>query len=656
MRPDAQFTEAVRLTGDGNLGEAETLCRNALRSDAHDVSMLALLGAILLKGGRIEEAQTVLTDAVEMAPTFAKPHEDLGFLYMHKKDYSAAAGFFRKAADIDATQASVFFGLSHALHELGRNTEAEDAHKKFLTLSVDSNPLAEIVSLRNTGDLDKARTACGRLLAREPGNHQAMRQLAMIAAEEGQAPEAERLLLRVVELAPDSIVAVMDLANFYRDQQRFPEAISGFQRAIDFAPDDSDARLGLAHSLFTIGEAQAALAAFSACLEFDDSQEAAMLGCGNALRMLGRSGEAVDVYRRCLSREGIYASACWNLASMRSYEFDDQALADMHARRREPNIDDQAAVSLDFSIAKALDDRAEYDDAWKHYVAGNHRQRAAVQFDGVGFETGIDSLVGTYSQNFCSREKAQRAMDATPIFIVGMPRAGSTLLEQILASHSQVEGTTELPYLQRMALLAHTSPANGISAPIVTSDDDRLRALGEEYLRACRRHRPEQKPFFIDKLPDNFQNVGFIHLILPNAIIIDARREPMDTCIANFRQLFGQGKEFSYDPMEIGEMYLQYARMMQHWDDVLPGKVLRVRYEDVVRDTEQQIRRMLKHCGLRWEDGCLEFSTTERTITTASSEQVRLPIFSSSIGFWRNYEAHLSELTEVLQPLIGGQR
>jgi len=652
MQPDTRFKEAVRLAGSGDLGRAETLCRKALQADAQDVNMLALLGAILLRGSRLDEAEQRLLEAIAMAPEFAKPHEDLAVLYMHGEKFALAAEYFRKAADIDATQASVFFGLSHALHKLGHTAMASDAYTKFLKLSPDSNSLAQVVSLRQSGDLAKARVECGRLLAREPDNLPAMRQLAMIAAQEGQSPEAERLLLRMAALSPGSILPVKDLANFFADQHRYVEAIAWYERAIELAPADPDMRLGLAQSLSVVGKADVALDAYSACLDLDSKQTAAMLGRGHALRALGRSSEAIEVYRQCLRHEDVFAHACWSLAGMANYAFSDEELVNMRARRRASGNSDVAVTHLDFAIAKAMDDLARYADAWPHYVAGNARQRAAAQYDGVDFETGIDTLINTYTEAFCQRKSGSRTDQSCPIFVLGMPRSGSTLIEQILASHSQVEGTTELPYLKDLAIPLHAGSGT-TPAPIVDTGDDRLNALGERYLEASAIHRPEKKPYFVDKLPDNFPYVGFIQLILPHAIVIDARREPLDTCVANFRQLFARGKEFSYDLGEMGEMYLQYLRIMQHWDDVLAGKVLTVHYEDVVQDTEQQIRRVLAHCGLEWEDACLDFSNTPRTITTASSEQVRQPIYTGSIGYWRHYEANLKELREILQPILG---
>ncbi len=336
---------------------------------------------------------------------------------------------------------------------------------------------------------------------------------------------------------------------------------------------------------------------------------------------------------------------------MRTYEFSDVQLASMSRCRMKEGITSHDAIQLDFAIGKALDDRSEYDAAWAHYVSGNDRKRNETRYDGAEFESGIDRTISIYREELLDREPMSKPLESTPIFIIGMPRSGSTLLEQILASHHLVEATAELPYLGEIASpLSWPGNAMGLSQ-MSTLGDAALSRLGAKYLSATMAHRHEQKPYFIDKLPSNFSYVGFIHLVLPEAIVIDARRQPLDTCVANFRQLYAQGKEFSYDLVELAEMYLQYVRIMKHWEKVLPGKVLTVHYENMVTDTEHQIRGIVEHCGLEWDEACLDYEATGRIFSTASSEQVRQPIYNSSIGFWRHYERDLAELIENLEPL-----
>ncbi|TDJ45214.1 MAG: sulfotransferase [Gammaproteobacteria bacterium] len=265
-----------------------------------------------------------------------------------------------------------------------------------------------------------------------------------------------------------------------------------------------------------------------------------------------------------------------------------------------------------------------------------------------------DRVIEVFDQKFLAERSGQGHLDPAPIFVIGLPRSGSTLIEQILASHSQVEGTSELPYVDHVAGALNLNRADGVNYPEAVRElgPAHLQSLGQEYLHAAKMHRTEGTPRFIDKMPNNYPSVGFIHLMLPNAKIIDARRHPLDSCLSCFRQLFARGQPFTYDLTDIGEYFLEYQRLMDHWHEVLPGTVLTVQYEDMVTDFENQVRRLLEYCELPWEDACINFHETERPVRTASSEQVRQPIYSKSINYWRNYEQYLGELIEVLEPSL----
>jgi hypothetical protein len=313
----------------------------------------------------------------------------------------------------------------------------------------------------------------------------------------------------------------------------------------------------------------------------------------------------------------------------------------------------QSQVNFLFALGKAYEDRDDHARAWQYYRRGNEMQRTEVSYDPVQMETLNDRIVATFTAEFVASMQAAGDPDPGPIFILGLPRSGSTLLEQVLASHSAVEGTAELPYVGRLAtsLGRHGVPSARYPEVVRTVDPDRFAVLGAEYLALARMHRRTAAPRFIDKMPNNFPNIGLIALMLPNARIVDARRHPLDACLSCYRQLFAKGQNFTYDLTEIGEYYLQYQRLMDHWSDVMPGRVLTVQYEEIVADFENQVRRLLDFCGLPWEDACLRFYESERPIRTPSSEQVRQPIYSRSVGHWRNYERHLGELIEVVAPI-----
>jgi hypothetical protein len=307
-----------------------------------------------------------------------------------------------------------------------------------------------------------------------------------------------------------------------------------------------------------------------------------------------------------------------------------------------------------FALAKATEDRGDFDRAWEYYVAGNSKRRMLEHYDPVHTEVINDEIVDVFSREFLESNEVLGNVDPAPIFVVGLPRSGSTLIEQILASHSEVEGTSELPYAGRVTTSLSRNRADGINYPQAVRElgAENFSTLGQDYLDLAQLHRTEGKPRFIDKMPNNFPTIGFIHLILPNARIIDARRYPLDSCLSCYRQLFAKGQTFTYDLTDIGEYFLQYQRMMDHWHEVLPGRILTVQYEEVVTDFENQVRRLLEYCELPWEEACINFYETDRPVRTASSEQVRQPVYTKSVHFWRNHEQHLGELIEVLNPAL----
>jgi len=325
----------------------------------------------------------------------------------------------------------------------------------------------------------------------------------------------------------------------------------------------------------------------------------------------------------------------------------------MKAQLENDDLDKESEVNFLFALAKATEDRGDFDRAWQYYEQGNAERRMMEYYDPVRTEVMNDKLIDVFNKEFLTEKSGQGHADSAPIFVIGLPRSGSTLIEQILASHSQVEGTSELPYVAHSTASLNLNRADGVNYPEAVRElgPDNLKSLGQEYLRAAQMHRTEGAAHFIDKMPNNFPAVGFIHLVLPNAKIIDARRHPMDSCLSCFRQLFAKGQPFTYDLTDIGEYFLEYQRLMDHWHEALPGRVLTVQYEELVQDFETQVRRLLDYCELPWEDSCVRFFETDRPVRTASSEQVRQPVHSKSVNFWRNFEDKLDELITVIEPV-----
>lgn len=652
--PKALFDEAIERVNSGDPRAAESICRDALAQNPKDINMLGLLGAIQIKMRQLENARSTLTRTIELAPTFAKAHEDLGFALLELEEFDEAVGILQKAVRLDPGLELAWLNLGKALASTGRGKEADEAFEKSFALSPHRKLLALAAKHHKEGRLEEAERIYREVLKQNPKHVDALRLLAMVAASAKRFDDAERLLRKVIGIAPDYVLAITDLARILKEQDRFEEAIEYFKKAIAINPNNPNTHYLLAATYSPAALNLEAVKAYRKTLELAPEHAGALLGLGNALKTVGRQEEAIKAYQDCIRVRPGNGEIYWSLANLKTYRFSDEQLEEMERRAREDSdLPEKSIINFLFALGKAYDDRGDYDHAWQYYAEANQKQRMIVQYDAVQTETVNDSMMEVFDRQLLEDLGGLGNPDPAPIFILGLPRSGSTLLEQILASHSQVEGTSELPYIGRVAMSMNRNRADGIGFPQAVRELGResLTLLGEDYIKYAALHRPEGTPRFIDKMPNNFPSVGFIHLILPNAKIIDARRHPLDACVGNYRQHYARGQTFSYDLNDIGEYYIEYQRMMDYWHEVLPGKVLTVQYEEVCTDLENQVRRILDFCGLPWEDSCVRYYETERPVRTASSEQVRQPIYTGAINFWRNYEKHLDELFEVIKPI-----
>ena len=655
LTPRAAFNKAMGFINAGRMNAAATACRETLERNPNDVNLTALLGAVLLKAREFTEAEIRLRRAIELAPNFAKPHEDLGFLLIEIGRPEDAVDILRNATRLDPQAEMAFFYLGRALSAIGKGEEADAAFEASFALNPERQKLALAAEHHKQGRHDEAERLYRQLLADSPQNVDAMRLLAGILTHKSETDESEALLQKAVSLAPDFALAFLDLGQIYHEQHRYGEAIDCFQRASRLQPTAAKPHYLLGSTLAPVGRTEDALAAYRRALELQPKHAGALLGSGHTLKTLGRQEEAIGAYRRCIRMRPENGESYWSLANLKTYQLTSEDIDAMHsALERSDELTDQSAVNFLFALAKAHEDAGDFDSAWDYYSRGNARQRMLEHYDPVQTEAMNDEIIQVFDKPFLENHTGLGHPDGAPIFVLGLPRSGSTLIEQILASHSQVEGTSELPYLGRVATSLNRNRADGINYPHAVRElrPPHLKALGTDYLERVRLHRQSDRPRFVDKMPNNFPTIGFLHLVLPNAKIIDARRYPLDATLSCYRQLFAKGQTFVYDLTDIGEYFLEYQRLMDHWHAVLPGRVLTVQYEDLVADFDNQLRRLLDHCELPWEDACARFYETERPIRTASSEQVRQPVYTQSIHYWRNYEKHLGELIEVLEPVL----
>lgn len=511
--------------------------------------------------------------------------------------------------------------------------------------------LIEAASHVLAGAYGKAEPLCRAVLRRHPLDVNAMRLLAEIGMEVGRLEDAEALLVRALELAPDFRLARGSYANVLGRRGKFEAALTELNALLAAEPDQPGYLILKANTLVRIGDHETAIAIYREVLARLPATAGVQMSLGHSLKTVGHPDEAIAAYNVARSLREDLGDAYWSLANLKTFRFSDDDLDTMRAVAGRETIGREDYFHLAFALGKALEDRGEFEESFTWYRRGNAIKRRLIAYSADDNHSDVARISGYFSKDVFEARRNAGSEDRAPIFIVGLPRAGSTLLEQILASHSAVEGTQELPEIisiaRRIADRKRTDDPSSYPGGLTLLSDADLTKLGEEYIERTRIHRTGA-PFFIDKMPNNFAHIGLIRLILPNATLIDARRHPVACCFSGYKQLFAKGQNFTYNLTDIGRYYADYVRLMRHWQEVLPGHVLRVQYEDIVADTEAQVRRLLDHCGLPFEDNCLRFYENRRAVKTASSEQVRQPIFTSGLDQWENFEPWLSPLKAAL--------
>jgi len=639
---------AVALLERGDARGAERELRRMQERWPGEVNSRRVLGLSLLAQDSSIEGIRMLEAVIASAPDFAHAMLDLARAYRAQGRLQPAAALLCKA-----------LGLDGSLHEgwrlfgdLSVNIGDFDAARRAYQTFIDTDPYAPILDEARLSmerdDGRKAEAIFRRVLHENPNHIGALCGLAAVSLVAGFPQDAQRLLRHALKQSAHMPLIRRGLAQAHLDAGELTEAEAAARHAllIDAGSSASWVLLGsvLGHSM----QQTAALDAYDHALRLDASQVRVQLSRGHVLKTLGRRADAEAAYRRCLELQPGFGEAYYSFADLKNYIFSDAEIAAMQQLLHSP-IGDKGLAQINFALGKAYEQRRQYSLAFAHYAAGNVGRRRSAPFDAAAFEQKCRRVAATFSADFIASRGITGNTDAAPIFIVGLPRSGSTLVEQVLASHSCVEGTMELPHILKFVRELDHMDRGSDSYPesVAGLPPKGFEVFGRRYIDETRIYR-SGRPRFIDKMPNNFSHVGLIHLILPNAAIIDVRRHPMDACFSAYKQHFAQGQAFTYDLEDLGRYYRSYLEVMDHWDRVLPGKVLHLAYEDLVRDTEVQVRRLIAHCGLAFEPQCLRFHETKRSVRTASSEQVRVPIYDSSIGYWRHFAAELEPLRSSL--------
>jgi tetratricopeptide (TPR) repeat protein len=617
-----------------SLQAAEAL--SAAVPENRDVLYLIAMSQRFLR--RIPDALATLERLEHLHPRYSRLYQERGHCHVVRKDAPRAIESFLRAVNINPALPASWSMLEGLYRLTGDAQNAATAAAHVATLERLPPEVLTATGLFSDGDLVPAEDITRAFLL-EHGNHvEAMRLLARIGIELDVLDDAQLLLEAVLVLQPDYQAARYDYARVLVERHQYARACAELDTLLGIEPDNRYYKTLHATAIVGLGRYEQAIVAYRDLL-VDAPQPAELhLSIAHSLKTLGRQQESIEAYRAAFAARPNYGDAYWSLANLKTYRFTDGEITAMRAAEAASDTPLVDRYHLCFALGKAFEDRAEYAESWGYYERGNAFKKSESRYRPEVIETNTRKQIEVCTPEFFARRKGWGDPSAAPILIVGLPRAGSTLLEQILASHSRVEGTQELSDVQRMVVgLQGRAPDldnpryPGVLADLTAAD---LLGLGEKYLKDTSVYRTD-KPYFIDKM-------------LPNARIIDARREPMACCFGNLKQLFANGQEFSYSVEDIARYYRTYLELMRHWDAVLPGKVLRVRHEDVVDDLEGSVRRMLDFCGLDFEPACVEFHKTERTVRTASSEQVRRPIFRDGLDQWRHYQPWLRSLEEAL--------
>ncbi len=601
--------------------------------------------------GDISGALATLAELERLHPRFSGLYQERGHCYVALKQAPEAIAAFLRGVNINPALPASWSMLEGLFRLTGRQAEAADAAGHVAALKKLPQEVVAATALFSDGELGAAEQLIRAFLLRHGHQVEAMRLLARIGIAREVFDDAQLLLEGVLALAPDYLAARVDYAQVLIERHLYEQAREQTEKLIAADPGNRNYRTIHALACVGLGQHERAIALYRELL-IDAPQPAELhLSIAHSLKTLGRQTEAIAEYRAAAAVRSGFGDAWWSLANLKTYRFGERELEAMRSAEASPETSDVDRCHLCFALGKALEDARQYQQSFDYYARGNALKRAASRYRPETIELNTRLQIEVCTPALVARHAVSGASAADPIFIVGLPRSGSTLIEQILASHSAVEGTHELADIPRIVveLKGREPDSDNPRYPAVLAEMSAadFRRLGEKYLADTRIYRTG-RPRFIDKMPNNFRHVGLIHLMLPNARIIDARREPMACCFGNLKQLFATGQEFTYSVGDIARYYRTYLELMRHWDAVLPGRVLRVQHEDLVEDLEGNVRRLLGFCGLAFEPACIEFHKTERSVRTASSEQVRQPIYREGLEQWRHYEPWLGPLRAAL--------
>lgn len=649
---DALVSEALKAI-ERDPARAATLCRTALQANPGNGDAKLVLSEALRRTGALEEAQALAAADVQARPNWFGAHRQLGVILADRKQHLPAATALRRAGELNPAHPTIWRDAAEQLRLAGDIKGAQAMYAHYGQTSAGDPRLARAAELMGDarGDIDGAEKLIAAVLAQHPDDVLALRALSEAHARAGRSGKAEEALRRALEIAPDFDYARHSLGQLYMGLGQLEDAQREVQRLLLQNPRNAGTRRLHAAVLNNLGELDDAIAVYEGLVKDTPDHAGTWMSMGHVLKTVDRTDEAISAYRKSIEIEPGLGVSYWSLANLKTVKFTATEVAQMQAQLQRGKLDATDRINMLYALGKAYEDAKQPAQAFKAYAEGAALHRASVPYDPAELPAFVALSRKLLTSQFFA-DRAGAGCDAQdPIFIVGLPRAGSTLIEQVLASHSMVEGTMELGDLNAIAATMEDGPNSYLNA-LPGLDAEACKALGETYLRTTRVQRKLGRPLFINKMPNDFRHIGLIQLILPNAKIIDARRNPMACGWSCFKQHFAMGQLYTYDLAELGAYYVEYVKLMAHYDAVAPGRVHRVIHEELVTDPEPHIRALLDYCGLPFEDAVLRPHETKRAVRTASSEQVRKPISAAGLDDWRPYEPFLGPLKQALGPVL----
>jgi tetratricopeptide (TPR) repeat protein len=675
MDPQQQFFKALAALREGDLEGCESICQRLLAVNPREVNTLRLQAQVWQNRGELARAEAGFQTVLSIANDFAHAWADLGKVQLSLEKYPLAEQSLRRALQLNSSLKAANKLLAEVLKQQGKTTQSaavdwvNQQHQVLKEKVIEAYRLS--TDAREERGPERAEALCKEVLEADPEQVGAKEFLINRALESGRARWAEELARSLVRKMPEQAKWWLKLSSALARQDQLVEAQEAVQRVLDIEPHLEEAQMLLGSIFLRDNRFADALGQYDAVLRQSPDNISALAQKGSALKTLGRQDESIQCLRRCMELDSSFGEAAWSLSNLKTYRFSDSEVASMEAllafdKKREDKklgdkkpgnrpLKDKDVVHFNYALGKAYEHRQQWNAAFNAYQTANRVKQKSAVWSADDFSAQVDQIIATFTPQLLQLHSNDGLDDSSAIFVLGLPRSGSTLQEQILASHSQVEGTRELPYIPWLAQRLNRKP-NPMCRDNYPLGAAQLKAeqwplLAEQFLAQAQRHRQTDAPFFIDKLPNNFLYVGLILLAMPNAKIINTVRNPIDNCFGCFKQLWAEGQNFTYDLVDLGRYYRDYHRLMVHWQTVFGEKIYSVNYEAVVADLETNVEALLDYCGLPMEEQCLRFHETERAVNTASSEQVRQPIYTSAVAYWKHFEEHLQPLKDALGDL-----